>query len=418
LKAKRILVVVPKSLVFQWQAEFKKWGWMDGVIKIYMGRKDVRQKMSYSFGEPEIVIVGYDTLRVDIENFKMDSRDDIDWDVIICDEAHRLANIQSATYKALKKLTATHRFALTATPLMNRVQDFYGIIDWLQPGFLGSWMRFVDRYVIKDYGGSAVGTRNIDELKTKLLPVMIRKTLDEVQLQLPPLTEVELPVQLSDKERKLYKQIQQELLFQLQKEDISKLTTPMILQHALVKLGKLQELVDSMELIGDSKDSSKLEALVEHLKDSIHAREKAIIFTRFTRMVTILMRELAAYNPVMITGAVTGLERDNAVDTFQNIDSCRLMIASDAGGAGLNLQAASVVYNYDLPWSHGKLVQRIGRAHRIGQVKPVLVVNLIVQQSVDNHVWKQLKAKSRLSDQMLETPVFESLSDVQQVLQE
>ncbi len=336
---------------------------------------------------------------------------------IILDEGHRAGNVRTKTYKALRKITqgSQYRYILTATPLMNRPSELFGILNLIQPGCLGSYYPFLDRYTVRNEWGGMLYPINQDELATKLKRYMIRKSLEEVAPEMPPITIEDIPFDLSEKERALYDRLKKELLFEVDQYLIEKIERPMVIQMTLVKMLVLTELTCSLELLGEDKTSSKLDVLKERLEDILLNGEKVIIFSRFEKMTTILVRELAQYDPLLITGKVTGEDRDEAAQKFQKDDACKLLISTDAGGEGLNLDAGNIIFHYDLPWSYGKYVQRNGRIKRLTQTKPMMVYNLIARKSMDVYMSKVLHAKAELSNQILgDTPI--SMEQIQEML--
>jgi len=337
---------------------------------------------------------------------------------IIYDEGHRLGNIRTKTYKAIQKISqgSQYRYALTATPMMNRPAELYGILNTLQPGCLGAYMPFLDRYTVRNKWGGMLFPINQSELAQRLKRYMIRKSLEEVAPEMPPMTIEDIPFDLSEKERTLYDRLKKELLFEVEQYLIEKIERPMVIQMTLVKMLILVELTCSLELLGEDKTSSKLEILKERLEDILVNDDKVIIFSRFEKMTSILFRELQKYNPLLITGKITGEDRDKAVQKFQNDDSHKLLISTDAGGEGLNLDRGNIIFHYDLPWSHGKYTQRNGRIKRLKQTKPTMVYHLIARKSMDIYMSKVLHAKSRLSDTLLgDTPI--SMEQVEEMLQ-
>jgi SNF2 family DNA or RNA helicase len=263
LNAQKTLIVVPKSVLLQWATqEIPKW-LPEAKITAIQGSARQRQDLYYGF-DTGYMVVGYETARIDIAHLLT-----IDWDVVACDEAHRLASPRTQTYKALSRLRARRRYAMTATPIMNRVEDLYGILNWCRPGVLGNYYGFINRYCVKGgfKGKQIVGNKNTEELAQRVKPYIIRKTLEEVGLQLPDKTETDIPVQLSDKEQLVYNQIRANLLFEIESASISKIENPVQLQNMVVQLGKLFELCDSLELLGDSTESSKISTLKELLED-------------------------------------------------------------------------------------------------------------------------------------------------------
>ena len=409
LKAKKILIIAPKSVVLQWaQVEIPKWLPAAQVTAIQGDARDRRDL--YIMHDRGYMVIGYETARLDIDQLEI-----IDWDVIITDEAHRLANPGTKLYKALKKLKARRRFALTATPIMNKAEDMFGIVNWLRPGCLGNYYQFLDRYVVKGgfQGRQIVGNKNMAELAARCQPYIIRRTLEEVGMQLPPLTEEILPVQLGTAEVTLYDRIRAELLFDIEPHIISKIENPVMLQMTIVKLGKLFELCDSMELIGDGLESSKLEVLKEHLESTLINGQKAIIITRFSRMAEILTKELSGFLPLCISGKLSGDARAKVLDNFQGSETHRLLIGTEAIGQGLNLQVANILYNYDSAWNPAKMEQRAGRIYRNGQAKPVFVYNLVCQKTVETWLQKKLSAKAELSAALLP----KTLAEIKEMLE-
>lgn len=400
LQSKRTLIIVPKSVLLQWsEIEAMKWLPYAGAFTIVSvtgtikSRKLIYNNFPMFSSIPAYMVIGYETARTDIEHLSA-----ITWDVVICDEAHRLANTRTKTYKALNRIQSKHRFALTATPIMNKAEDMYGIINWVRPKALGNYWGFINRYCVKDMWGSVRSYKNMDELAVRCKPYIIRKTLEEVGMELPALTEEEIPVELGALERKNYDLIKKELLFDVEKAIISKIESPVMLQNTVVKLGKLFELCDSMELIGESSVSSKMELLKEHLEGVLVNGQKAIVITRFARMAKILAKELEIYQPLFITGATQN--RADILKRYESGDN-QILIGTEAISQGLNLQVANILYNYDCAWNPARMEQRAGRIYRNGQVKPVFVYNLVCRNTVETWLQKKLVKKQELSDRLL-----------------
>lgn len=392
LHCQRILIIAPKSLQYQWQAEINKWlpNWQTTVID---GNRAQRAKL-YATSNP-LLILSYDLARIDFDLLNSLPP----WDVIVCDEAHRLGTVSTKTRKAIKQYQAAHRFGLTATPLMNHPAELYGLIDWCQPGALGSYKLFLERYTKRNKWGGILYTLNLKELSANVRRYMIRKELSELAVELPPLTIEDVPFDLSGKERALYHQLRAELLFDIEQSLINKVENPVLVQMTLVKMLRLLELCDSMELLGEDQTSSKLEILKDRLTDI--GDNKVIIFSRFKRMINILERELEAFKPCVITGDITGQGRAAALEAFRSNPDRRIMLCSEAGGEGLNLEAANIIFHYDLPYSYGKYVQRNGRIARLTQTKPMMVYNLIARDSMDEKVAKIIAKKQDLAEILL-----------------
>lgn len=403
LECKSVLVVCPKSVLINWQREVKMWLGDDAVV--VTGTPKERRAVYAAHTTPKYLIVTYDTLRIDIGYLGSKI-----WDAVLFDEAHYLVSTTSQRHKAAKTLSAKYKYALTATPVMNSATDIYGLMKCINKD-LGNYYTFIQRYCEKDPWGSVKYFKHMDELAQRIKPWTVPVDLSDAQFQLPERTDTDLEFELSDSESSLYTRIKSELLFELESFEVSKLISPVIIQNTLTKLGKLQELTDSCELLGDTQISSKLEILKEHLENNLND-QKAIIFTRFARMAEILARELAQYNPAVLTGSTNN--RQELLDDFTQCADRRIFISTEAGNAGINLQAASIVYNYDLPFSLGKLEQRMGRIRWHQQDRPVFFYNLIAKLkggkgTIDGWVKQKIINKQDISDKLL-------MSDIKEVL--
>ena len=392
LEARRVLVLCPAILKYQWQAEINKF-FPSATTAVVAGSQ--KQRIPLWGGDQEFTIANYELLLRDFACVASEI-----WDVIIADEATRISNPRAKQTKALKRLQARYKFALTGTPFTNSVENIWSIMDWLVPDLLGNWWQFINTYCVKNYWNAVVGYRNLDVMREKIRPFMLRRTKHEVMAELPEIISTDISLVMSETEKKLYNRLRSELLFEISREDINKIENPTTIANAMVKMVRLKQLTCSSELLGESTESTKLEALKELLPMWINGERKAIIFTQFSKFADILERELTDYSPLKITGEVK--DRENILDLFNNKSKHRLLIMTSAGQYGLNIQAASVVVHADQEWSLGKMTQRLGRAHRIGQKQTVLEYNLICKGTIDMYVRKVLRKKQELSDFMIE----------------
>ncbi len=400
-RAQRVLILCPSALKYQWKEEIKKF--LDEPAMVVEGTKQQRMIMKWP-GTADTGIKYY------IANYELLIRDlpliqSTPWDYIVADEATRISNPRAKQSKAIKRINAQHRLALTGTPISNHANEIWNIVDFVSPGALGSYWQFMERYCIKNQWNGVVGYQNIEELSQRIQPYMIRRLKKDVDIQLPEKLVTDVPFVLSETEKKLYDNIRKELLFEIEQSDISKVDDPTTIQMTLVKMTRLRQLTDSLELLGENEKSTKLETLKEILKDVIVTDRKAIIFTGFSQMADILKRELSQYNPLVISGKIKEEYRD-VVQEFNENDNKKILIMTSAGQFGLNIQRASVVIHYDQEWSLAKMQQRDGRAHRFGQQHNVLVYNLLAKGTMDMYVRRVLHKKAALSDKLLQdTPL-------------
>lgn len=410
----RVLVFVPASLKYSWEGEIKKWQ-PDAKIIVIDGDKDERKSQwitgmngYYQGGVkvyPKYVIANYELLIHDYEIIK-----DHEWSTIVCDEATRISNPDAQSVRNLKTLRSRKRFALTGTPISNKPDDIFSIIDWLVPRYLGTYSQFKKKYceMEEDWGNGRsysriVGYKNTDQLRDKVERLMLRRTKEEVFKDFPPKTVENIVFQLSAEERKLYDSIKTLLFAEI--KELSHLDT-WTLSNILVKMLRLKQCTDHPSLVdGKStmyKTGSKLEVLRELLKPIIESGEKAIIFTQFSEMLTVLAMEFRDLKPLTIYGDVKPLDRAIKVKEFNDNPDRRVIIMTEAGAYGLNMQSATYVIHYDAPWSIAKLMQREDRAHRHGQTKPVTVYNLIAKNTIDEYVMKVLHNKQKVSVNILQ----------------
>ncbi len=324
------------------------------------------------------------------------------FDTIVCDEATRISNPKAKQSKLIKTISAKHRIALTGTPLNNAVQDIWNILDFCQSNILGTFWQFSEKYCLKNRWGAITGYQNLSDLKQYLSDYMIRRKKSEVLTELPDKLYETIYVELDLEERKIYEAVKNEIAKELKEYEIKRVLDDKHLSNVLVKMIRLKQVTGSLELVSRHNFSSKTEALKELLKDIIHNGAKALLFTQFSSMADILVRELKEYNPLLISGKIENVYRKENIDKFQNEEKNRIMILTEAGGYGINLQRANYVIHYDLPWSISKMEQREGRAHRIGQQNKLTVFRLIVQNSIDEYVLKVLHKKQKMSEEMLD----------------
>lgn len=333
------------------------------------------------------------------------------FDAIVCDEATRISSHKSLTSKAVRKLKAKHRFALTGTPVANKPMDIWGLIDFVSPGALGTYWSFINRYVYTNQYHVIISYRNMDELAQRIKPYYIRRLKKDVLLELPPILESDVPFNLAKQEIKLYNEIRSETFFKVENGALAKKEI-INMDQGLPKLMALRQLCDSMELLGNINTSSKMSALKELIPQL--SMRKTIIFTEFKEMANIIHREIGGQ---LITGDIKNEDRQPILDKFKD-DDVPVLVMTSAGEYGLNIQAASCVIHFDQPWSVKGKIQREGRAHRRGQTaESVLVYNLLAQGSVDYHIKKLLEKKLKISDDVLdEGDVISSQAEIQEAL--
>ena len=387
----RILVFAPASVKYGWEEEIHKWT-PNASVRVIDGTPEERGKGWC--GKEQWVISNYELLLRDLEFMTAQV-----WDAVVCDEATRIANPHSKTARFLRAIPCRRRVALTGTPVSNSPLDLYAIIDWLSPRYFGSYTQFKERYcIVEPVWGKVVGFRNLGELADKVEHFTFRRTKEEVMKDLPPKTTEIVSFEISQGERKLYTDIQRQIADEMAKLDIN----PQTLSLFAVKMLRLKQVVDHPALLGSWESSSKEEVLKDILEPIVKSGERALVFTQFAQMAHLLVAHLAEIG--YRTGLICG-ETETALRMYEieklNGGEYDVLVMTEAGTYGLNLQGASYVVHYDAPWSVAKLEQREDRAHRIGQTKPVIIYHLIARNTIDEYVAKVLHKKQAASVEIL-----------------
>ncbi len=381
------LVVVPKSLVFNWIEEAKKFAPM---LRVANHTGNTRTETG-ELSEFDFVITTYGTLRRDIIRHR-----ETEFDYVILDEAQSIKNAASQAAKACRLLRARHRLALTGTPVENHIGELWSIFEFLNPGQLGSAARL--RKFLADGRGSA------DVVARAVRPYLLRRTKVEVLSDLPAKTEQTLYVELGETQRKDYDDLREhfrnELTGRIGRFGIGRSRIAVL--EALLRLRQTAchpGLVDHARV---DESSAKLDTLLEQLEEVIDEGHKAIVFSQFTSFLSILRRRLDAM-PITyeyLDGRTT--DRQARVTRFQEDESCRLFLVSlKAGGQGLNLTAADYIYILDPWWNPAVEAQAVDRAHRIGQTRPVFAYRLIARDTVEEKILSLQDKKRELADSIV-----------------
>jgi len=397
LDAERVLVVCPTSLKHQWQEEIARLAGRNAVVVSGQQRERAAQ-----FARPATFkITNYDTVRRDLDLIHA-------WapDLVIADEAQRIKNWDTKAARAMKQLRSRYALVLTGTPLENRLRELVSIVQFVDQHRLGPTWQFLDRHQITTDGGQVVGYTRLDEVAQTLAPILIRRRKAEVLDQLPPRRDKVFLLPLTAPQRQLHEE---------HAETVARIVTRWKKQHFLsdrdqkilmAALQSMRMVCDSTYLLDPQQDhGSKIPELLRVLDTLLAEPEaKVVIFSQWLRSHELLSRALstAGHGYVLFHGGVPGRKRGALVQQFRSDPACRAFLATDAGGVGLNLQCANVVVNLDLPWNPAVLEQRIGRAHRLGQYRPVQVLNFVAEGSIEHNLMGLLAFKQSLAAGVLD----------------
>ncbi|QDU22543.1 ATP-dependent helicase HepA [Urbifossiella limnaea] len=385
------LVVVPKSLVFNWKAEAARFA---PRLKVLDHTGTARDRTGSDFHKYDLVLTTYGTLRNDAETFST-----FRFDTCVLDESQAAKNAETETAKAVRLIRADHRLALSGTPVENHLGELWTLFDFLNPGMLGKAALF----------GVGAGGRSIDPEARELLaralrPYILRRTKDQVAKDLPAKTEQTVYCDLGPEQRKLYDELRdhyrQVLLDRVDAVGIGKAKLQVL--SALLRLRQAAchpGLVDPKRV---GEPSAKLDELVPHLEELVESGQKVLVFSQFTSLLAIVKKRLDAAG--LVYESLDGRTRDRAarVEHFQSDPECRLFLISlKAGGVGLNLTAAGYVFLLDPWWNPAAEAQAVDRTHRIGQTKPVFAYRLIARDTVEEKVLALQASKRELADAIL-----------------
>jgi hypothetical protein len=386
------LVVVPKSLIFNWKAEAARF---TPDLKVYDHHGLERVKDKKHFRKFNLVLTTYGTLRRDAELFG-----ECQFDYCILDESQSVKNANTEQAKAVRLLRGNHRLAMSGTPIENHLGELWCLFEFLNPGMLGA------ASVFRLAGGAARNPEpEVRELLAKALrPFILRRTKSQVAKDLPEKTEQTILCDLEPEQRRIYDELREyyraSLLKKIETDGINK--AKIMVLEALLRLRQAAchpGLIDPRKA---SAPSAKLDVLLPQLWEVIEEGHKVLVFSQFTSFLSIVKKMLDQDN--VPYEYLDGKTRDRAgrVERFQNDEDCKLFLISlKAGGLGLNLTAAEYVYLLDPWWNPAVEAQAIDRAHRIGQTKPVFAYRLIARDTVEEKVLELQKTKRDLADAII-----------------
>jgi SNF2 family DNA or RNA helicase len=388
---RKVLVVTMSSLKQQWQREIERFS--DEKACIIAGNAKKR-KEQYSNDTSLFKITNYEAVLRDVTIISR-----LKPDLIILDEAQRIKNFETKTAEAVKSLPRQHAIVLTGTPLENKLEDVYSLVQFLDPERLSPlWQFAADHFLLsRRKKGDILGYVNLNTLHDKLKPLVIRRRKEEVLDELPELIVNDYYIDLHQEQAEIHAGYSQSLLPLLNK----KFLTPMDLRRIMTLLLKMRQTCDSTYLIDRQTNiSPKLDELANILDELIKQNgRKVVIFSEWTTMTMLIGKHLSreAIPFVELSGKVPVVKRQALIDEFNTNPDCKVFLSTDAGGTGLNLQAADCVVNFELPWNPAKVNQRIGRVNRIGQKsKCINVVNLIAKYSIEERIMAGIKLKGDL----------------------
>src|SRR5229473_3015565 len=398
----RVLVIAPASVKYQWKTEIEKFTnypaqVIDGLLP--------RRKQLYA--APALFnLTSYELALKDVEFMH-----ELKPDLIILDEAQRIRNWTTATARTIKQLKSRYAFVLTGTPLENKLEELFSVVEFVDGRRLGPAFRFVQEHRMEDEKGALLGYRGLDRIHKQLEPILLRRTRKEVLKELPPRTDQIFRVQMSKEQAGPYWE-QSEILGRLMKKwERQGWLSEVDLHRILCCIQNMRMLCNSTFLFDkETNHSPKLDEFREIIRElALEEKRKVVVFSEYERMTYLSGEELTKLGIgfVSLHGGVPARKRGALMEKFREDPACKVFLSTDAGGVGLNLQAASAVVNFEPPWNPARLEQRIGRVHRLGQSRPVHVIHMLTTDSIEERVWETLRLKKSLFASVFDSPTGE-----------
>lgn len=396
---KNILILTPSPLVSQWKEEMhQKFG-----LKFATTDDDIFQANPDKFWDNKFIIASINTAK-NSKNFeKVTARF---YDLVVIDEGHHLKNRKTVAWKLVNEIKKRFIFILTATPLQNNLIELFNLITLLKPGQFKTEKLFRQEYMRKKNEPSI---DKKEKLKFLLRDIMIRNTRSVIDLKLPKRFASTIRTEPIDAEKQIYDQIStlsRNLSLSLPANTLRLLmreagSSPFALKDTLIKLkpnigGAANHI---LELIDKTKDISKGKTLIELIKKN--PQEKKVIFTQYLKSMDYCISLLSGHGIPFaeFRGNMTAEEKDAAINNFQ--ENIPILISTELGGEGRNLQFANTLINFDLPWNPMRIEQRIGRIHRIGQTKDVFIFNLSVKNTLEDYMLNILENKINMFEMVI-----------------
>ncbi len=395
--ASKVLVICPTSLKYQWQSEIKRFSGRDSFV--ITGGRAQRQK-DY-IRDDFCKITNYEKLQPDLDLIAA-------WapDLVIVDEAQRVKNWNTIAARALKRIDSPYALVLTGTPLENKLEELISIVQFVDQHRLGPTWKLLHEHQVKDEHGRVTGYTGLEKIGQTLAPIMIRRRKSEVLQQLPERTDQNLLVPMTELQMTYHQENAEIVTKIVQRWRKMKFLSDQDQRRLTCALQNMRMSCNSTYLLDQETDhgvkADELAALFDGLFEQPEA--KAVVFSQWTRTHDIVIRRLEArgIGYVSFHGGVPSEKRPALVERFRDDPDCRVFLSTDAGATGLNLQHASTLVNMDLPWNPALLEQRIARIHRMGQKRPVRIVNFVAKGTIEEGMLSVLAFKRSLAAGILD----------------
>lgn len=392
-----VLILCPTSLKYQWRSEIKKF--TDAEVYVIEG-SHLKRKESYNRPEP-YKIISYNSAANDIKILG-----GLQTDMLIMDEVQRLKNWNTQISRAARKIESDYSVILSGTPLENKLDELYSIVEFVDNFRLAPYYLFKEKHIIQDETGKVLGYQNLNDIGKQLGDILIRRRKKDVKLQMPKRMDKNLFVPMTKEQMGMHQEWQNSVRMLVLKWRKMHFLSDKDRKRLLLFLSQMRMVCDSSYILDQkTRYDNKVDECVNIISDIISEEgEKVVVFSQWERMTRLVAKELEK-NGIgfeYLHGGVPSEKRKNLVDNFMNEPSSRVFLSTDAGSTGLNLQAAATIINIDLPWNPAVLEQRIGRIYRLGQQNNIQVINLVAPHSIEEGMLGKLRFKTSMFEGVLD----------------
>lgn len=397
-KGETHLVVCPASLVYNWQAEFEKFA-PCVKVGIVAGTVPERTKVLSEYQTFDVLITSYDLLKRDIELYQNKC-----FGCEIIDEAQYIKNPSTQAAKAVKAIESRSRFALTGTPVENRLSELWSIFEYLMPGYLYKYKTFKEQFEEHIVRGSEKEEKKaLERLHKMIAPFLLRRLKQDVLTELPDKVEEVVYAKFEQKQERIYKAMEKQIVDSLKKSSKKQFQDNKL--QVLAQLTRLRQICCDPSLLYEDYEgnSAKLDVCLEYVQNAMEGGHKILLFSQFTTMLEVIEKELKKQKirTFKLTGSTSKAKRRELVEQFQDNRADVFLISLKAGGTGLNLTAADIVIHYDPWWNVAAQNQATDRTHRIGQEHKVTVIKLIARHTIEERILKLQEKKQDLADKII-----------------
>ena len=389
--AESILILCPTSLKYQWKREIERFTGQS--VHVIEGNH-LKRREQYARPEP-YKIISYNAVNNDIRVLGR-----IETDMLVIDEVQRLKNWSTQISISARRIDSRYTVILSGTPLENRLEELYSVMEFVDNFCLAPYYEFRQRYIISDDKGATMGYRNLNEIGERLKPYLIRRKKSAVKLQMPLRQDKNLMVPMTKEQMAIHDECRYYVSRLIQKWERMHFLSETDRNKLILLLSQMRMVCDSTYILDQkTRHDTKIEEVMNIVGNVLEgSEEKMVIFSQWERMTRLIAKELEARGVryEYLHGGVPSKARKDLVNNFTDLPDSRVFLSTDAGSTGLNLQAASIIVNMDLPWNPAVLEQRIARIYRIGQQKNIQVINLVSAHTFEEEMLGKLRFKSSM----------------------